>query len=225
VAARLTSQVRDYYFSLPFLPPSSLVAAHPFDTIGDPSPEAVPATLADCLGEIAQMRMSLAKKIPGRMARTAMAGPRDAGRPPGAVELTPQERELVKAANERYQARAQQVSREILADLKGLGPPGPGEMTLDERLELFRIVSGEWNSNRLQGSDVSEIVKRHKRSLAQYWKATLLNGLPAGRAREVVSAPRAGKVDGLSLPRPPLMGENPKGETFVVGWTDGDWQN
>jgi hypothetical protein len=217
--------IRNFYFSLPFLPASSPEEEHPFDTIGDPSSDTAPATLADCRRALADMQASLARKFRTRGSGRAVARVPDAGLAPSGLALSPEERVLVNAANESYQVRARQVSRELLADLKGTGSPGPGEMTQEESRELFRIVNGDWNSQGSRGTRVSDLVKEHKRRLARYWQDALASSLPPARAREILQALREGNVAGLSLPRPPAMGENAKGERFHVGWTDADWRN
>ena len=215
---------REYYLTVPFIPPSHPEDGHPFDTVGDPSPGTGPATLADCRRQIAEIEGSLARKFPARAAVKESPRVVDVGIP-GGLELSAQERSIVKAANERAEVRAREVSRELLAELKGTGAPGPGEMTREEGIELWRFVNGEWNRNRLREGRVADLLRRHKKSFAQYWKEMLASELPHDRAREIVQALRDKRVSGLSLPRPPLMGANPKGEQFMAGWANEDWQD
>jgi DNA-binding NarL/FixJ family response regulator len=189
--------MRELYLGVPFRAPSSAQAGHPFDTVGDPPAEA--ASLASCRSRIAALA-------------------------PPAFKLTPQEDALVKAASERLEARSRQISREILADLKGTGTVGPGEMTREEKRELFHTVNREQNANgSLPAGRVSDIVRRHKQRLARYWKEALESGLPTERAREILQALREGKIAGVKL-RPPILGENEKGEGYFIWWTEEDWQ-
>ncbi len=211
----------EHYLSVPFRTPASPEESHPYDTAGDPPQETAPASLAGCRNRIAAMDE---REQDQARRRAEVAGIRsaDVGVTVG-IELTPQERKLLKAAHDRFEARSGQVSREILADLKGTGAAGLGEISKEERRELFDLVIREQDSSGgLREGKVSAIIKRHKRDLARYWRETLENVLPAERAREILQASREGRIGGLSV-RPPILGENPKGERMVSGWAEEDW--